>query len=66
MTQAVTVAELREALTALSDQNAAVVAWTTRTGEVHPYVVETPEKRILAVSWDHTRGTYVIHMTPSA
>lgn len=64
MTQAVTVAELRETLTALSDQNAAVVAWTTRTGEVRPYVVETPERRILAVSWDETRGTYVIHMTP--
>lgn len=58
---AMTVRELRDALACLGEQDAPVAIWTNRAGETFPHVIETGETRILAISWDHLRGIYVLH-----
>ena len=58
---AITVRELRDALACLGEQDAPVLVWTSNTGEVAPRVIDTGKARVLAASWDHLRGVYVIH-----
>lgn len=61
-----TVRELRQALFNLDRQDAPVVL-ATATGDLIPYVIETPKGsslpqiRTLAASWDASRDLYVIH-----
>jgi hypothetical protein len=61
--KAMTVNELRDALAGLREQDAPVLVWTNRVGEVVPHVIETEETRILAASWDDVREVYVVHTT---
>jgi hypothetical protein len=58
---ALTVAELRDALAGLHEQDAPVLVWASDAGEVAPRVLDTGHARIVAVSWDHLREVYVIH-----
>jgi hypothetical protein len=61
--KAMTVSELRDALAALREQDAPVLVWTDRAGEVVPHVIDVGETHILAASWDDVREVYVIHTT---
>lgn len=61
--KAMTVSELRGALAGLREQDAPVLVWTSRAGEVVPHVIDVGETRILATSWDDVREVYVIHTT---
>lgn len=58
-----TVRELRAALFALPEQDAPVLAWTSSGGELQPHVIETPNCKVLAISWDDRRDVYVLHLT---
>lgn len=63
---AMTVRELRDALADLDEQDAPVLVWTSRVGEVTPRLIDTGTTLVLAISWDELRGIYVLHTSGDA